>query len=147
MHTRRSVFSQLMDSLPTEEFDGSIDRHRGNRRMLGFSCKDQFLCFAVEHLRSRECLRDIETCLQALEPNLYRARFRGKVARSTLVDAIRAYDWRTYAGLAQCGSAVCADSHPDTTLGVELKQTVYALDSITIELCLSVLSLVPADVY
>ncbi len=102
MLTRRSVFSQLMDFLPNDEFDGIIGRHRGSRRMLGFSCRDQFLCFAVEQFTSRERLRDIETCLQALALKLYHARFRGKVARGTLVDANRPYDWRIYGGLAQC---------------------------------------------
>jgi Domain of unknown function (DUF4372) len=81
-----------MEFLPNEEFDGSIGRHRENRRMLGFSRRNQFLCFAVQELTSRESLRDIETCLEGLKPKLYRTRILGKVARSTFFDANRPFD-------------------------------------------------------
>lgn len=137
MLTCRYVFSQLMDFLPTDEFDRSVERYRGNRRMRGFSCRDQFLCLAFAQLTFRESLRDIETCLRALEPKLYHAGFRGKVARSTLADANRTHDWRIYADLAQALIGRARGLYADEPFGVELKQTVYALDSTTIDLCLS----------
>ena len=137
MLTCRYVFSQLMDFLPTDDFDRSVERYRGNRRMRGFSCRDQFLCLAFAQLTFRESLRDIETCLRALESKLYHAGFRGKVARSTLADANRAHDWRIYADLAQALIGRARRLYADEPLGVELKQTVYALDSTTIDLCLS----------
>ena len=112
MLTCRYVFSQLMDFLPTDDFDRSVEQYRGNRRMRGFSCRDQFLCLAFAQLTFRESLRDIETCLRALESKLYHAGFRGKVARSTLADANRAHDWRIYADLAQALIGRCADSMP-----------------------------------
>src|SRR5208283_1504889 len=133
MLTCRYVFSQLMDFLPTDEFDRSVERYQGNRRMRGFSCRDQFLCLAFAQLTFRESLRDIETCLRALEPKLYHAGFRGKVARSTLADANRAHDWRIYADLAQALIGRARRLYADEPLGVELKQTVYALDSTTID--------------
>jgi Domain of unknown function (DUF4372)/Transposase DDE domain len=137
MLTCRYVFSQLMDFLPTDDFDRSVERYRGNRRMRGFSCRDQFLCLAFAQLTFRESLRDIETCLRALESKLYHAGFRGKVARSTLADANRAHDWRIYADLAQALIGRARRLYADEPLGIELKQTVYALDSTTIDLCLS----------
>ena len=137
MLTCRYVLSQLMDFLPTDEFDRSVERYRGNRRMRGFSCRDQFLCLAFAQLTFRESLRDIETCLRALEPKLYHAGFRGKVARSTLADANRAHDWRIYADFAQVLIGRARRLYANEPLGVELKQTVYALDSTTIDLCLS----------
>ena len=137
MLTCRYGFSQLMDFLPTDDFDRSVERYRGNRRMRGLSCRDQFLYLAFAQLTFRESLRDIETCLRALESKLYHAGFRGKVARSTLADANRAHDWRIYADLAQALIGRARRLYADEPLGVELKQTVYALDSTTIDLCLS----------
>ena len=95
------VFSQLMHFLPRREFNDCVERYKGQRRPRGFSCRDQFLCLAFAQLTFRESLRDIETCLRALEPKLYHVGFRGKVSRSTLADASRAHDWRIYADFAQ----------------------------------------------
>jgi hypothetical protein len=130
------VFTQLMDFLPRREFDACVSRYQGNRRLRGFSCRDQFLCFAFGQLTFRESLRDIETCLRAVRPKLYHAGFRGKVSRSTLADANRAHDWRIYADFAQVLIRRARQLYAQEPLGVELEQTVYALDSTTIDLCL-----------
>jgi IS4 transposase len=131
------VFAQLMGFLPRREFGACVDRYQGNRRSRGFSCRDQFLCLGFAQLTFRESLRDIETCLRALGPKLYHAGFRGKVSRSTLADANRAHDWRIYADLAQVLIRRARKLYAHEPLAVELAQTVYALDSTTIDLCLS----------
>ena len=95
------VFAQLMAFLPRRDFDACVQRYGGNRRLRGFSCRDQFLCLAFAQLTFRESLRDIETCLRALKPKLYHAGFRGRVSRSTLADADCAHDWRIFADFAQ----------------------------------------------
>ena len=131
------VFSQLMDFLPRREFNACVHKYGGQRRPRGFSCRDQFLCLAFAQLTYRESLRDIETCLRALESKLYHAGFRGQVSRSTLADANRAHDWRIYADFAQILIRKARKLYASETLSVELEQTVYALDSTTIDLCLS----------
>jgi len=131
------VFAQLMDFLPRREFNACVDKYRGNRRSRGFSCRDQFLCLGFAQLTFRESLRDIETCLRALEPKLYHAGFRGKVSRSTLADANTAHDWRIYADFAQVLIRRARKLYAQEPLAVDLAQTVYALDSTTIDLCLS----------
>jgi hypothetical protein len=137
MDPGKFVFAQLMDFVPRHDFDACVRRYGGDRRRRGFSCRDQFLSLAFAQLTYRESLRDIETCLRALEPKLYHAGFRGKVSRSTLADANRAHDWHIFADFAQVliGRArmLCAKE----PFGVELEHTVYALDSTTIDLCLS----------
>jgi IS4 transposase len=130
------VFSQLMSFLPRREFNACVTRYQGNRRLRGFSCRDQFLCLAFAQLTFRESLRDIETCLRALEPKLYHAGFRGKVSRSTLADASRAHDWRIFADFAQVLIRRARQLYAHEPLAVELEETVYALDSTTIDLCL-----------
>ncbi len=137
------VFSQLMDFLPRREFNDCVSRYRGNRRPRGFSCRDQFLCLAFAQLTFRESLRDIETCLRALSPKLYHAGFRGKISRSTLADANRAHDWRIYADFAQVLIRRARQLYASESLAVELEQTVYALDSTTIDLCLSLFPWAP----
>ena len=137
MHSGQLVFAQLMDFLPRHEFNTCVRRYRGQRRQRGFSCRDQFLCLAFAQLTFRESLRDIETCLRALGPKLYHAGFRGSISRSTLADANRAHDWRIYADFAQVLIRRARQLYADEALGVELKETVYALDSTTIDLCLS----------
>src|ERR1700757_2861585 len=97
MLTERSVFSQLMDFLPKDQFDRCIERYHGNRRVRNFSCLDQFLCLAFAQLTYRESLRDIETCLRAIHKKLYHAVFRGSIARNTLAKASEQRDWRFYA--------------------------------------------------
>jgi hypothetical protein len=131
------VFAQLMAFLPRRDFDACVQRYGGNRRLRGFSCRDQFLCLAFAQLTFRESLRDIETCLRAFQPKLYHAGFRGKISRSTLADANRVHDWRIFADFAQVLIGRARKLYAEEPLGVELEQTVYALDSTTIDLCLS----------
>ena len=95
------VFTQLMGFLPRRDFNDCVSRYGGNRRPRGFSCRDQFLCMVFAQLTYRESLRDIETCLRALESKLYHIGFRGRVSRSTLADANRTHDWRIFADLAR----------------------------------------------
>lgn len=137
MEPGRLVFAQLMDYVPRHEFDACVRRYDGDRRPRGFSCRDQFLCLAFAQLTFRESLRDIETCLRALAPKLYHAGFRGKVSRSTLADANRTHDWRIFADFAQVLISRARKLYANEPLGIELDQTVYALDSTTIDLCLS----------
>ena len=137
MESGKLVFAQLMDLLPRHEFDACVRRYGGHRRPRGFSCRDQFLCLAFAQLTFRESLRDIETCLRAFQPKLYHAGFRGQVSRSTLADANRAHDWRIFADFAQVLIARARKLYVDEPLAVELEQTVYAFDSTTIDLCLS----------
>ena len=131
------VFSQLMEFLPRREFHACVERYGGHHRLRGFSCRDQFLCLGFAQLTFRESLRDIETCLRALGPKLYHAGFRGKISRSTLADANGAHDWRIYADFAQVLIRRARRLYAHEPLAVDLKQTVYALDSTTIDLCLS----------
>jgi len=131
------VFAQLMDFLPRREFNACVNKYRGDRRGRGFSCRDQFLCLGFAQLTFRESLRDIETCLRAVGPKLYHAGFRGKVSRSTLADANAAHDWRIYADFAQVLIRRARKLYAQERLAVDLAQTVYALDSTTIDLCLS----------
>jgi hypothetical protein len=137
MDPGKLVFAQLMDFVPRHDFDACVRRYHGDSRPRGFSCRDQFLCMAFAQLTFRESLRDIETCLRALEHKLYHAGFRGKVSRSTLADANRAHDWHIFADFAQVLIGRARKLYADEPLGVELEQTVYALDSTTIDLCLS----------
>ena len=131
------VFTQLMDFLPRREFNACVHRYRGDRRGRGFSCRDQFLCLGFAQLTFRESLRDIETCLRAVGPKLYHAGFRGKVSRSTLADANAAHNWRIYADFAQVLIRRARKLYAQEPLAVDLAQTIYALDSTTIDLCLS----------
>jgi hypothetical protein len=137
MEPGRLVFAQLMDFVPRHDFDACVQRYDGDRRLRGFSCRDQFLCLAFAQLTFRESLRDIETCLRAFQSKLYHAGFRGKISRSTLADANRAHDWRIFADFAQVLIDRARTLYADEPIGVELEQTAYALDSTTIDLCLS----------
>jgi hypothetical protein len=137
MHTGRIVFSQLMDWLPRHEFAKCVRRYRGHYRVRRFSCLDQFLCMAFAQLTYRESLRDIETCLRALQPKLYHAGIRGPVARSTLADANERRDWRIYADFAQALIGRARRLYADEALGLELAETAYAFDATTIDLCLA----------
>jgi hypothetical protein len=136
MHAGQFVFAQLMEFLPRHEFDACVRRYRGDRRQRGFSCHDQWLCLAFGQLTFRESLRDIETCLRALDAKLYHAGFRGRIARSTLADANQAHDWRIFADFAQLLIRRARTLYANDPLGVTLEHTVYALDSTTIDLCL-----------
>jgi len=133
----RYVFSQLVDSLPKHAFDRCVARYHGNRRIRNFSCFDQFLCMAFAQLTYRESLRDIEICLRALHKKLYHAGFCGVIARSTLADANEHRDWRIYADFAHILIARARRLYQADGFGAQLKQTAYALDSTTIDLCLT----------
>jgi transposase len=126
-----------MDFMPRHDFDTCVRRYKGDRRLRGFSCRDQFLCQAFAQLTSRDSLRDIEICLRAFQPKLYHAGFRGHVSRSTLADADRVHDWRIFADLARVLIERARKLYADEPLAVEWEQTAYALDSTTIDLCLS----------
>jgi len=137
MYKDRLVFAQLMDFLPRRDFDKCVRRYRGNYRTRDFSCRDQFLAMAFAQLTYRESLRDIETCLRSVQTKLYHMGFRGRIARSTLADANRRRDWRIYADFAQTLIDQARRLYVDEPLGVDLKGAAYALDSTTIDLCLS----------
>jgi hypothetical protein len=137
MYTGRTVFSQILDFLPMRDFRKCVARYRGNYKVRNLSCFDQFLCMAFAQLTYRESLRDIEACLRAVQPKLYHAGFRGGISRSTLADANEQRDWRIYADFAQVLIGIARKLYADEDFGLELDQTVYALDSTTIDLCLS----------
>ena len=137
MYTGKLVFSQLMDFFPRNDFDKCVQRYRGNHRTRGFSCRDQFLAMAFAQLTYRESLRDIETCLRSVEPKLYHMGFRGRIARSTIADANQTRDWRIYADFAQTLIQRARTLYADEPFGVDLQGAAYALDSTTIDLCLS----------
>jgi hypothetical protein len=137
VHTGRTIFAQLMDFLPLPAFRACVARYHGDYKVRGFSCLDQFLCLAFAQLTYRESLRDIETCLRAMQPKLYHMGIRGRVARSTLADANETRDWRIVADCAQVLIGMAQPLYADEPLGVDLAATVYAFDSTTIELCLA----------
>lgn len=137
MHLGKTVFTQLMDFIPAHEFRRCVNRYQGNYKVTSFSCWDQFLCMAFAQLTYRESLRDIETCLRALGSRLYHLGIRGHVARSTLADANETRDFRIYGDLAQVLITTARQLYADEDFGLELEQTVYALDCTTIDLCLS----------
>jgi Domain of unknown function (DUF4372)/Transposase DDE domain len=137
MNQGRTVFSQLINFLPDREFRRCVERYQGDIRLRGFSCWDQYLAMAFAQLTYRESLRDIEACLRSMQGKLYHLGFRGKVARSTLADANESHDWRIFADFAQVLIAIARPLHARDTIGIDLDQTLYALDSTTIDLCLS----------
>jgi len=137
MNTGQTVFAQLMEFIPTYQFQLCVDRYHGHRYVKDLSCWDQFLCLAFAQLTYRESLRDIESCLRAQQSKLYHVGFRGRVSRSTLADANEFRDWRIYADFARVLIGIARDLYRDESFGVKLSETVYALDSTTIDLCLS----------
>jgi hypothetical protein len=137
MNIGGTVFSQLMDFLPMDDFRKCVLQYRGNHKVQSFSCLDQFLCMAFAQLTFRESLRDIESCLRAIQSKLYHMGIRGPVARSTLADANENRDWRIYADFAQVLIHTARSLYTHDEFGIDLDQTVYALDSTTIDLCLS----------
>jgi hypothetical protein len=137
MYSGRTVFSQLVDLLPRHELNRCIQRYQGNRNVRTFSSYDHFLCMAFAQITFRESLRDIEACLRALGFKLYHAGIRGRVSRSTLADANENRDWRIWADFAQVLIHTAKRLYANEDLGFELEATVYALDSTTIDLCLS----------
>src|ERR1035438_1167458 len=133
----RTVFSQLLGFLPDREFRRCVARYGGDARPRGFSCWDQYLSMAFAQLTYRDSLRDIEACLRSLGGKLYHMGFHGRVARSTLADANDSHDWRIYADFAQVLIRLARPLYASDPIGVELDQSLYALDSTTIDLCLS----------
>ena len=137
MHTGQTVFSQLIDFVPKKQFDKCVCRHRGNHRIKTFSCFDQYLCMVFAQITYRQSLRDIETCLRAMQPKLYHCGIRGNVSRTTLAKANEIRDWRIYADFAQILISKARTLYADEDFGIQLNREVYALDSTTIDLCLS----------
>jgi hypothetical protein len=137
VNTGRTVFSQVLDHLPWYEFQKCVARYRGDYQQKSFSCWDQFLAMSFAQLTYRESLRDIEACLRSMSGKLYHAGFRGRVARTTLADANESRDWRIYADFAQVLIRIARPLYARDPIGVELDQSLYALDSTTIDLCLS----------
>lgn len=137
MNSGRTVFAQLIEHLPYKEFRKCVARYRGDHYAKNFSCWDQYLAMAFAQLTYRESLRDIETCLGAVGGKLYHMGFRTSVARSTLADANESRDWRIYANFAQMLIATARRLYARDPLGVDLDQSLYALDSTTIDLCLA----------
>ena len=138
MDKGRTLFAQLMDFLPWSTFKRLVVRYDGDRRVRALTCAEQFRAMAFAQLTYRESLRDIETCLSAQTAKLYRMGFREPVRRSTLADANETRDWRIYAEFAQRLITQARRLYAEDDLGLDLKNTVYALDSTTIDLCLSV---------
>ena len=137
MYSGRLVFSQVMDCMSIYEFHKCVERYHGNYKVKSFSCLDQFLSMAFAQLTYRESLRDIEVCLRSMRSKLYHIGIRGNIARSTIANANENRDWRIYADHAQVLINIARKLYRNDDFGVELKETVYALDSTTIDLCLS----------
>jgi hypothetical protein len=139
MNSGKTIFAQLIDFVPTYEFRKYVDRYNGNHKVISFSCWDQYLCMAFAQLTYRESLRDIQVCLWASQSRLYHLGVGGKVSRNTLAHANQTRDWRIYADFAQILIAKARKLYAADSFGIELGQTVYALDSTTIDLCLAIL--------
>jgi hypothetical protein len=137
MNQGRTVFSQLISFLPDREFRRCVGRYQGDLRVRGLTCWDQYLAMAFAQLTYRESLRDIEACLRSLQGKLYHLGFRGQVARSTLANANEVRDWRIFADFAHRLIATARGLYVSEPMGVDLGESLYALDSTTIDLCLA----------
>jgi len=137
MHVGKNVFAQVMAWVHPEQFRRCVVRYRGDYKVLSFSCWEQFLAMSFAQITYRESLADLEVCLRSRRDQLYHMGFRSVLAHSTLADANRTRDWRIYADLAQRLIVRARRLYADEPLGIELDQTIYALDSTTIDLCLS----------
>ena len=138
MHAGKLVFSQVTDQLPLHTFRRCVQRYQGERYVKQFRCLDQYLIMAFAQLTYRESLRDIEACLRAQKNKLYHMGIRTPISRSTLADANEQRDWRIYADFAQALIKIARPLYAEEDLGLDLDNTVYALDASTIDLCLSV---------
>jgi Domain of unknown function (DUF4372)/Transposase DDE domain len=138
MNRGKLVFAQLMQHLPLTTFRRCVSRYRGAFKVKSFSCLDQFLCMAFAQLTFRESLRDIEVCLRAQSSKLYHLGIRSAVAGNTLANANAVRDWRIYADFAQSLIGIARPLYAQESFGADLQETVYALDTTTIDLCLSV---------
>jgi len=134
----KTVFAQVIDFLPKRQFRRCVERYKGNYRVRSFTCFDQFLCMAFAQLTYRESLRDIQCCLRAMDAKLYHSGFRGNVSKSNLADANEKRDWRIYRDVAQVLIRIARDLYAGDDFGLQLDETVYALDASIIDLCLSV---------
>lgn len=143
MYSGKLVFAQLVDHLPLHTFRRCVERYRGHRKVKSFSCLDQYLCMAFAQLTYRESLRDIETCLRAQSVKLYHMGFRSEVSRNTLANANAVRDWRIYADFAQSLIHIARRLYAQDSFGVELSETVYALDSTLIDLSLTLFPWAP----
>jgi hypothetical protein len=137
MNSGKTIFSQVMDFLPMYEFQKCVERYNGHYKIKSFSCWDQFLCLAFAQLTYRESLRDIESCLRVQQSKLYHMGFRGRVSRNTLANANQVRDWRIYADFAQVLIRIARSLYANEDFGLDLQEVVYALDSTTIDLCLT----------
>jgi hypothetical protein len=143
MHTGKLVFAQVMEHLPLTTFRRCVVRHQGEHKVKWFSCFDQYLCMAFAQLTYRESLRDIEACLHAQSSKLYHMGIRSQMARNTLANANATRDWRIYCELAQSLITMARRLYATEPFGLDLKETVFALDATTIDLCLSVFPWAP----
>jgi len=137
MHAGKAVFAQVMSWVHPEQFRRCVVRYRGDYKVLSFSCWEQFLAMSFAQITYRESLADLEVCLRSRPDQLYHMGFRSTIAHSTLADANRTRDWRIYADLAQRLITRARRLYAQDPLGIELGQTIYALDSTTIDLCLN----------
>jgi len=137
MNHGRTVFAQLIGFLPDRDFRRCVARYEGDLRLREFSCWDQYLTMAFAQLTYRESLRDVEACLRSMRGKLYHMGFRGTVARATLADANESRDWRVFADFAQILIGIARPLYARDPIGVDLDHSLYALDSTTIDLCLS----------
>lgn len=143
MNSGKLVFAQVMSHLPLTTFRRCVARYSGEHKVKHFSCLDQFMCMAFAQLTYRESLRDIEACLRSQSAKLYHMGFRSTVSRNTLANANAVRDWRIYADFAQSLIGIARPLYVDEPFGVDLSETVYALDATTIDLCLSVFPWAP----
>jgi len=137
MNTGKTVFAQILEHLPRYEFDKCIKRYKGNHRVRKFSCYDQFLCLSFAQITYRESLRDIETCLNSHHEKLYHIGFRGQISRSTLADANEKRDCLIYQDFAYHLISIARKLYQNEELAIDLDYSLYAFDSTTIDLCLS----------
>jgi hypothetical protein len=137
MNEGKIVFSQLMDHLPIKSFRRCVKKYRGNHKVKSFSCRDQFYSLAFAQLTFRSSLRDIEACLKSMQSKLYHMGIRGRVSRNTLANANEKRDWRIYADFAQILIDTARKLYRHQKLDIDLDEIIYALDSTTIDLCLS----------
>src|SRR5881409_1896898 len=135
MPSSRTVFAELMTHVSPRTFQTCVARYGGDYKTSRFSCWDQFLCMAFAQLTYRESLRDVEACLRAQPSKLYHLGLRGHVSRNTLAHANELRDWRIYCDFAQALIRIARRFYAKESLGIDLSETVYALDSTTIDLC------------
>lgn len=137
MYRGKIVFSQIMDFLPMYYFHKCVKRYQGNYKVINFSCYEQYLCMAFAQLTFRESLRDIESCLRSMQNKVYHMGIRSRISRNTLANANEKRDWRIYADFAQILIYQARKLYGKEDIGIQLEETAYALDSTTIDLCLS----------